>query len=255
MRAGDYRAGFLAVAVAAAVMFAAGCVTYDERLTVESDCSGTVTMDLVVPEQIIGLSEKAGRSDNIFSIEGITKRFTGVEGIRLLDAAVTARDDGHREVRIGLGFDSPEAFERISTVRGGDTGFLGFLTLVREDGTLRYRRTVTMRDTTRAPTGMYQKQFQDFPWSYTVRLPGRITGSNADEIARDGGVTWHFTLAELAAGPVVMEAVATQSGVGRLVTMGVIGIVFAGVFVGLYLLIHRMEGRHGSGHAPVDGDG
>ena len=255
MRAASHTAGFLAAAVAAACLFAAGCITYEERLVLESDRSGALTIDVVVPEQIITLSEKAGRDDNIFSLEGITRRFTGVEGIRLLEASVTSLDGGRRAVRIGIGFDTPEAFGRISTVRGGDTGFLGMLTLIREDGALRYRRTMTMRDTTRTPTGMYEKQFREYPWRYTVRLPGRITDSNADEFARDGGVTWNFTLADLAAGPVVMEAVAEQSGAGWLVSRGVIGIVFAGVFAGLYLLIGRMErGRRGTGASPTEVD-
>ena len=253
MKARSHTAGFLAAA--AVCLLTSGCITYDERLVVESDRSGALTLDLVVPEQIITLSEEAGRDDNIFSIEGITRRFTGVKGIRLLDASVTTLDGGSRAVRIGIGFDTPEAFERISTVRGGDTGFLGMLTLIREDSALLYRRTMTMRDTTRSPTGMYEKQFREYPWSYTVRLPGRITDSNADEFARGGGVTWNFTLADLTAGTVVMEAVAVQSGAGRLVSRGVIVIVFAGVFAGLYMLIGRMEReKRGTGVSPTEGD-
>ncbi len=222
-----------------ALTLAAGCIAYEERLIIEPNLSGTINMEFDVPEQLVALSEKANRTDNIYTVEGITRRFTSVEDVRLMNAKVEVREN-HRFIGITLAFEDTAAFGRISTGSRGDTGFLGDLSLSRGNDGIRYVRTVTMRDTSRTAASRYAEQFAQFPWRYSVTLPGRLVDTNG-EPGRDGrSASWDFTLADLSAGVITMKAASEPEENGFGVALW-IGAVFALVLAGLYALVRRLE--------------
>ena len=120
--------------------------------------------------------------------------------------------------------------------------FLGHIEIEqRDDDTLHFTRTIDIVDS--SATAADRALVADVRWYYSVKLPGRIIESNADVVSREGdAATWWYSLDVLAARPMTMEAVVSTRQVSRWMFIFVSGVVFVGVFTGLYRVLNRIDG-------------
>ena len=221
----------------------AGCMDYKEEIWFNRDLSGTITMDITIPEMFVTISEQAGRTDNIFTEEGIRSRFEPVEGLSVISAqAYTVGED--RVIRISLKFDSLEAFRMISNA-SKDTDFLGDITVSQtQDGNIQFMRTISLADSAVTSFSMYDDLLNRRFWITRIHFPGYVLSTNAPEenINEDthDTVTWAYSVAVLTRGPQTMEAVFTGRGSSKLMPLALAAVVFFIVFAALYKVLWKI---------------
>lgn len=216
----------------------AGCLNYSEEIWFNNDMSGTITMDILIDEKLVNLSEQAGRVDNIFSEEGIRNRFGNIGGIKLIESKIL-NDRGNRHATITLDFESIESLKNVSDAKK-ETGFLGEIEVIKTDSLITYSRTVVMSDD--AENKMIDQYMGQFVWRYTVHFPNKVLQVNRSVSAFDTSnntATWEYSLAELTKQPQRMIAVFVTPSPRDYIAMIVGGLVFL-VFV---IVLYRKLGK------------
>ena len=230
----------LLLSVIAVPLLFAGCLEYTEEIWFKNDMSGTIKMDIVIEEKLVGLNEEANREDNIFSLEGIHNRFGAIEGLKLVDATIDTVGD-KRHTSITLDFDSLESLHKISNA-GEKTDFLGTIEVIMTDSLVTYTRTVVMSDD--AKNTMIDQYMEQFAWSYTVHFPNKVLEVNRTVSTFDTSnntATWEYTLAELMKNPRTMKAVFAAPSPRDYSAMAVGGLLFLVFVTVLYKYVGKMR--------------
>lgn len=224
------------------LMASAGCIDYSEELHLNRDYSGTITMSFAIAEMYVGLSEDAGRTDNLFTEDGIRNRFADIEGVEYVSSDIRKEEDV-RYISITLNFDSLEAFDRISNARS-ETDFLGEINVNEtEDGNVLFTRTVTLSKEKVENSHMSDRLLNEFSWLYTIQFPGTIIRANTPDSNIDYDrhtVTWAYSMAVLGAGPERMVVVFTPPEAPNYLMMVIAGLIFVVVFGILYRALRHM---------------
>jgi len=224
------------------LMISGGCIDYSEEMHLNRDYSGTLTMSFAIAELYVGLSEDVGRTDNLFTEDGIRNRFKDIEGVEFLSSDIRKEEDV-RYISITLKFDSLEAFDRISNAKS-QTDFLGEINMTEtEDGNVLFTRTVTLNKEKVENSHMSDRLLDEFSWLYTVHFPGMIIRANTPESNIDydrNTVTWAYSMAVLGAGPERMVVVFTPPEKPNYLMMVIAGLIFIVVFGLLYRTLRHM---------------
>ncbi len=226
--------------IAAALCLFAGCLEYSEEIWFKNDMSGTIKMDIVIEEKLVGLNEEANREDNIFSLQGIQNRFGTIEGLKLIDATIDTVGE-NRHTSITLDFDSLESLNKISNA-GKKTDFLGTIAVIMTDSLVTYTRTVVMSDD--AKNTMMNQFMEQFVWSYTVHFPNKVLEVNRTVSAFDTSnntVIWEYTLADLMKNPRSMKAVFAAPSPRDYIAMVAGGLLFLVFITVLYKYVGEMR--------------
>ncbi len=225
------------LAAAVLALIVTGCFDYREEIWLNKDLSGRIKMHFVVPEFFVTMSEQAGRTDTIFSAEGIRNRFGAVPGITVVSAE-SDTSDANRVIDFELEFDSLEAFERISNAKK-ETNFLGEITINRtEKGNVSFSRTISLADSLMQSVTMYDEMLNKRFWVTRIHFPGHVLSTNAPDSNVDpetgNTVTWAYSIAVLTKGHRTMYAVYSAPSPRRYIYMGLSALVFFAVFAALY---------------------
>jgi len=236
-----HRALFPVIALAA--LLYAGCFDYREEIWFNKDLSGRIEMHFIVPEFFVDMSEQAGRTDNLFTPEGIRGRFGSIPGLTLLGAE-TRTEEENRMIDITLEFDSLESFRRISNATK-ETDFLGDITVNRTGkGNVSFSRTISLTDSLMQSVTMYDEMLNKRFWITRIHFPGHIISTNAPDqnVDADTGntVIWAYSIAVLTKGHRTMYAVYSAPSPRRYLYMGLAALVFVIVFAALYKVLGKM---------------
>ena len=202
------------ICAAAALLLLAGCLDYDEDLTVFGNGAGTFGVTLSVDERALAaLPPDVARR---FSAEAVKAEFAKVDGVKL-DRAVNAHENGRQTLRLDGSFRSlPELAARGDTAAGvGAMGFLGKVTYQEDGRRVRISRVVDVvglggnaplpgpADT--VARGVFAALLNGHALTFRAHFPSQIASANAARLdPKTGTVEWSFPLAAALRDPPVM---------------------------------------------------
>lgn len=182
----------LILAVGAAVLLAAGCMDYSQKIVVAEDGSATVTIDGWLDEALAGVSEdlsaETGESENIFLSE-----FEGEPGVEILGSSVeTDEATGVEHHHITFNVESPDALEDLPSF--GESGSVKWETNGGEVTFEQKIRNETEEYEAAEDEELMRSLFEGYTWTYEVVMPGPITQTNGTVGADGRTVTWTWPL-------------------------------------------------------------
>jgi len=232
------------------LVLSSGCFDYREEIFFNKDMSGTIIVELSVPERMLELYERAGRSTGMFTEDVIRDRLGTIPGLRIINLESYSADE-RRVVKATVSFDSFDSFRRIPEA-SPDFGYFGEITLSRTgDGHMSFTRTISLNDKRIAPLAMYDEKLNRRFWVSKVHFPTYVIEANTskeniDEDTHDT-VIWGYSAEVLTKEPRTMKAVFTGASSFDIVPFLLAALVFLAVVVGLYRVLYR------AGEVPGDG--
>jgi hypothetical protein len=188
-----------AAALCGCLVMVAGCISYEQHITFESDGSGRVVLDTWVDyfDNDEGGDQAVGEKTAPEIGEELAPAFAGLKGVTIEEnwTKVEGEEDNRREhTRLVLTFDK---VERLNGRGVFENQKLSFKKKGKE-----FAFTQVIRNEQKEETEDYAEEseelartlFEDYTLTYTVVMPGRVT--DADGAVGDDGrtVTWQWPL-------------------------------------------------------------
>ena len=187
------------LALCGAVALVAGCVSYKQQMTFESDGSGRMVLDVWVP--YYGVEKTGPAADEKLTAEldeEMVVSFADREGVRIDEkwAKLEAEEDERLEhIHVVVAFDDIEKLNvsdilenQKITFRSTGDGFIYEQAIIRERGEAAEEALEPEYEE------LTRTLFEGFTFTYTVVMPGRVVESNGS-IGEDGRtVTWEWPL-------------------------------------------------------------
>lgn len=185
----------LILTVGAAVLLAAGCMDYSQKIVVAENGSATVTLDGWLDEALAGLSEDVSAEvsgpENIFLSE-----FEGEPGVEILGFSVeTDEATGVEHHHVTFNVESPDALEELPSF--GESGSVKWETKSGEVTFEQRIRNDTEEYEATEDEELMRSLFEGYTWTYEVVMPGPITQTNGTVGADGRTVTWTWPLFDI----------------------------------------------------------
>lgn len=165
-------------------LFLQGCLTFTQKMHINRDGSGLVTVDYCTIFPVDSLAP--GIADaGLFSEDSIRAHFS-YPGVELLDVSLASdKDDGSRQATISMSFSSLDSLMEMEAFRGANFSFRKD-----DDENIRFSQTVQ-------PTpSVFGADTAQTAAIYKFTVSGKILEHNADSL--DGEVMiWEYSLGEL----------------------------------------------------------
>jgi len=232
------------------LVLSSGCFDYREEIFFNKDMSGTIIVELSVPERMLELYERAGKSTEMFSEDAVRSRLGTIPGLRIISLESYSADE-QRMVKATVRFDSFDSLRRISEA-SPDFKYFGEITLSRTgDGHMSFTRTISLNDERIARLAMYDEKLNRRFWVSKVHFPTYVIEANTskeniDEDTHDT-VIWGYSAELLTKEPRTMKAVFTGASSFDVVPFLLAVLVFIVVLVGLYKVLYRTGNVPGGG--------
>jgi hypothetical protein len=200
----------IGLTLAAAVILAAGCISYDQELVLNEDGSGTVLVRYASDDP----DGTAGAPVLSFTEEDIETEYAGSE-VRVRDIQVylaPERKEGPSEAKYYLDFEDIEDLNARGVFAAKDFKttkdvMTQIFTLDEAGGTTTFTQTCVLDMDVEDPSAL-----EVYTFTYALTCPDAVTTTNGT-IGPDGlTVTWSYALTELIESPVKMYAVYGESG-------------------------------------------
>ncbi len=206
----------LLLLVVGALIFA-GCVDYQEEMTLNADGSGIMTVLVGMDMSMFSMfedMEEDGLEDDADDEGGLefSEDFADVEGVEILEEE-SYRDGDWEWSRVVIAFDSLEALAESQ----GDDGDLGVITWSQgPDGRWYFERELPImgaeddEELDQEALNMMAGFLGDSSFTYSVVFPGAVLEANTDEELiefAESRVTWTFPQIDLMRESVTLRAV------------------------------------------------
>ncbi|UCE26757.1 MAG: hypothetical protein JSW52_10490 [Candidatus Coatesbacteria bacterium] len=187
----------LILAVGAAVLLAAGCMDYSQKIVIQEDGSAMVVLDGWLDESLTGLSEEVsaetGVPENIFLSE-----FEGEPGVEITDSYVETNEKTkveHHHVTVNV--ESSDALDDLPSF-GGSAGNVKWETGGGEATFEQKLYNEPEAYDSAEEEDLMRSLFEGYTWTYEVVMPGPITQTNGTVGADGRTVTWTWPLFDFA---------------------------------------------------------
>jgi len=185
----------LMLAVGAAVLLAAGCYDYSQKIVIADDGSATVSLDGWFDEALAGLweetSAETGVTGNVFLAE-----FDGEPGIEVIDSSVETDEETkveHHHATFDV--ESSDALEGLPSF--GETGSVKWETGGDETAFEQKILNVTEEYESAEDEELMRSLFEGYTWTYEVVMPAPVTQTNGTIGADGRTVTWSWSLFDI----------------------------------------------------------
>jgi len=236
----------------AAVLIVAGCINYDQTMTLNADGSGTVTVHYTSDDP----TGAQGTPVLSFTEEEITAEYAD-SNVTVSDIAVVVPaegEEGSHEATYVLAFNNVTDLNGCGVFAVGDEMTQVFA-LADAGDTAVFTQTCTLTMEVDDPS-----QLSDYKFTYSLTCPGAIIDTNGTEGAGNT-VTWEYPLPELINNPIEMnvtyEKPAGAPGAGGFLASGIfmiLGIIVCVIIIIVIIIIiivlMKKKGKK-SGPAPT----
>jgi len=198
----DMRRLAKALALCSTLPLVAGCISYNQHTTFESDGSGRIVLDTWV--RYFGDEEgdqTAGENVTPEASDELGPAFAGLKGVTVEEnwANVEGEGDDRREhTHIVLGFDKVERFSGHGVFKNQE------LTFQKDGNEFLFKQVILNEreeepeESTKESEELARTLFEGYTFTYTVVMPGRVVDTTGT--VGDGGrtVTWEWPLYDFA---------------------------------------------------------
>jgi hypothetical protein len=230
----------------------ASCIQYQEKMKLNSDGSGEITISVGISESIFNMG---GQNDQIkdFNEGKIKENFSDKKGIKLISSR-TYSQDGNRWVEVKVGFQSIKLLME-SNKDSSQHEMIGDISLSEDvKGNMVFTRKISKADSSSSKdssssaigSGMMELMFGQYKWKYELTVPGNIISTNAESNDVDyktNTVKWSLSMASLSH-PQIMTVTFEKTGQANLTLIllgGLAIIVLAFVFYRSITKKNKME--------------
>ncbi|NIT35279.1 MAG: hypothetical protein GTN49_02080 [candidate division Zixibacteria bacterium] len=205
----------LTAASCGAAAIVAGCVSYKQQVTFESDGSGRVVVDAWVDHFDVAEEEsQTASAQNAPEInQGLGPAFAGLDGVTVEEnwVKVEGEEDERREhTRLVL------AFDKVENLAGHGVFEKQELSFQKNDGefaftqTIRTGRKKERQEYTKESEELARSLFEGYTFTYAVVMPGRVVDTNGT-LGEDGRtVTWEWPLYDFSNQDVIVMTAASR---------------------------------------------
>jgi hypothetical protein len=192
----------IAIAAALTVILTAGCIDYEQTITINEDLSGDAEFNIGMnPYMGENMNEDGSMSETPSNF--LVKDYSNVAGCKIVSDSYSYDPDIELEhYSIGLKFDNLNDINGYGLYEQDKT-----LSVTEEDGVITYREEVVFHNEEPPPNPIDESEMSDdermiremmegFTFTYRVVMPGAVTETNG-EIDEDGRtVTWIWPASE-----------------------------------------------------------
>lgn len=188
-----------AVALSGALAVVAGCISYEQHTTFESDGSGRVVVDVWVDR--FETAEEEGQAASAETApeinEGLGPAFAGLDGVTVEENWVKIEGEGderREHTRLVL------AFDKVERLAGRGVFEKQELSFQKEDDefaftqTIQNERTKEPQEYSKESEELARSLFEGYTFTYTVVMPGRVVDTNGTRGEDGRTVTWEWPL-------------------------------------------------------------
>lgn len=246
------RLALVGLAVAAAIIVA-GCINYDQEVTLNADGSGTVMVHYTSDDP-----EGTQAPKLAFTEEDITNEYANSNvTVRDINVVIPAEGEtGSHEATYYLDFDNVADLNGYGVFAVEDKMTQVF-SLADTDDTAVFTQTCNLTMDVEDTSGL-----TDYKFTYSLTCPGNVIETNGTVAADGKTVTWEYPLPDLINKTVEMtasyEKPAGAPGAGGLLAGGIITILFIiicviiiVVIIIIIIVLVRKKGTKGPGPAPT----
>jgi hypothetical protein len=239
----------------AAVLIVAGCINYDQTMTLDADGSGTIKVHYTSDDP----TGAQGTPVLSFTEDEITAEYAD-SNVTVSDIAVVVPaegEEGSHEATYVLAFDNVTDLNGVGVFAVGNEMTQVFA-LADAGDTAVFTQTCTLTMDVDDPS-----QLSDYKFTYSLTCPGAVIDTDADgTIGADGNtVTWEYPLPDLINNTVEMnvtyEKPAGGTGAGGFLAGGilmilviVVCVIIIIVIIIIIIVLLRKKGKKGPGPTP-----
>lgn len=216
------------IALAVSISFLSGCINYSEKMTLDKDFSGKVSIKLAISNMMFGMMGESSSK----MLKDMEESFKSSEKIRLIDSK-TYNELGNQVFAFDIEFNSIEDF---NLIRENDRSvpFLGEVSLVKgKDGKVTLKRVISGSDSQEVNPEM-RSSLAGYKWTYELTTPFKILEANTAPSYIDrktNTVKWEVPLLSILNEPQEMTVtMETFNPIIYLYLIGVLVVILSAVF-------------------------
>ena len=199
------------VGIFAVLLFFAGCIEYEENLTINKNGSGTITMTYGMPLEMV-------KNDASFTAEKIRDDLTEIDGVTVISTKDFVKD-GLKWVEAKAKFRS---LENLGNIKNDQLpGFSGAMAYTEnKNGSFTFTKSLGDKPKNPKPDNekdvmMMKNMIGDVTWNYEITFPMNVTDAQAEtgEINTSGKkLSWSVPLASFIGGQTTLTVQLGKGG-------------------------------------------
>jgi hypothetical protein len=188
-----------AVALCGALAVVAGCISYKQHITFESDGSGRVVVDVWVDRfEIAEEEDQAASAQNAPEInEELGPAFAGLDGVTVKENWVKIEGEGderREHSRLALAFDKVERLAGRGVFEKQELSFQKEGDEFAFEQNIRNEPKEEPEEYSEESEELARSLFEGYTFTYTVVMPGRVVDTNGTPGEDGRTVTWEWPL-------------------------------------------------------------